>query len=210
MALADWCFISVSELADYMGVAIVAPADVAMAELIIEGVTGHLEGETARKLKSRTYSPATDEGNTIYDGDGSTMLFTRQYPLTALAKIIVDSTTVSDGADTLHWYKSGRVVYESGFTKDYRNVQVYYTAGYVEGTSEYAELKMLSLMLCAAVYQMYTAAPGLGLYDSGKIGQYQYKIGAVFGWLGMVLEGSSAEGLQTMAAIKKYRRKLGM
>ena len=87
---------------------------------------------TYRKLKSRSLTE-------YYSGDGENVIFTNNYPITAITNVY-DDPDRSYGADTL--IDSGdlvympndlayKIVYDGGtFTRGIKNLKVEYTAGY--------------------------------------------------------------------------------
>lgn len=88
-----------------------------------------------RKFASTSYSSADD--NSLYDGDGTPILLTRQYPIISVSALYDDADrsfgadTLIDSGDYVIHYTEGKIELDGlVFTKARRNVKVSYTAGY--------------------------------------------------------------------------------
>jgi len=90
---------------------------------------------TNRALEARTYFQ--DPDNSYYDGEGTRYIYLKQYPVSYVSSVNVDSehtfaaATLIASAD-LYWYSdSGKLITEGDyFSRGRRNVLINYTAGY--------------------------------------------------------------------------------
>jgi uncharacterized phiE125 gp8 family phage protein len=65
-----------------------------------------------------------------YDGDGSSELLVKRYPIVTVTSLTVDSTAIASTSYYLY-AEQGRIVADGfGFTGDWRNVVLVYTAGW--------------------------------------------------------------------------------
>lgn len=88
-----------------------------------------------RKFASQAYSSADD--NTLYDGDGTSVLLTRQFPIVSVASLYDDtarvfgSNTLIDPSYYVINYTEGKIELDTIlFSVGKRNIKVLYTAGY--------------------------------------------------------------------------------
>ena len=67
-------------------------------------------------------------------GDGTSVMFLRQTPVTAITSITIDDAAVSDVTDTDYVRYNGNngmlMLMQNTFTDDFQNVTIVYTAGY--------------------------------------------------------------------------------
>lgn len=101
---------------------------------LINAVEDFCDSYTNRKLEAVVYS--SDLENCHYDGPGGYWLYTKQYPISSIQNIRIDSdrdfgdSTVLV-SDDYYFYPSGKLISEGGyFTRGHRNVRIDYTAGF--------------------------------------------------------------------------------
>jgi hypothetical protein len=99
-----------------------------------------VQNYTNRKLEATYYSNHRDYS--IYDGNGFSSIFTKQYPISWVNQVYVDSDRVwSSGsliasADLVIYWETGEIYSEAGFfTKGRRNVRIDYIAGFGPATA---------------------------------------------------------------------------
>ena len=132
-----------------------------------------------------------------YTGDGSGILYLRQYPLVEVTAITIDDAAMSDvGSDCVKLNARTGAVYlvSAVFTKkDYPNVQITYTAGYSSDDMP-EEIRYAVIELAALIWKESTKGDGrLGMNSE------------------MVSEAGSNQFLHkmnpmTLKGISKYRR----
>ncbi len=101
---------------------------------IAQAIEDFVDSYTNRKLEAARYN--SDPSNTYYDGTGRRYLYVKQYPISYVYEVNVDSErtfgsgTLIPTAD-IFFYTSGKVVSEGGyFVSGRRNIKVDYIAGY--------------------------------------------------------------------------------
>lgn len=106
----------------------------AKIENLIKAVQKFCDVYTGRQLEAQQY--LTDPQFSYYDGDSKPWIYTKQYPVSHVNSINIDSDrvfgagTVLSTAD-IFYYPSGKIVSEAGyFTRGRRNVLIDYNAGY--------------------------------------------------------------------------------
>jgi hypothetical protein len=86
----------------------------------------------ARKFEKTTY---TDE---YYNGDGTSLLFLKQYPIVSITSITIDDTAVDNVTDRdyVRYNPNNGGLYLMGavFTQGFQNVKITYEAGYAAGS----------------------------------------------------------------------------
>jgi len=206
--LVSWALTTVAEAKELAGI---PAADVSYDDLIcrlINSTSSFIEKATDRKLAARDYSKddLNDREDSWLNGDNTTKLHLKQYPVNSVSYIEVNSSEISEAAITDYYASAGYMIfnrqgmlyYESGWSMGIQNVRASYNAGYAEGTPEREELRELCNALVALVFK---TKDSLGL-KSERIGNYSYTkanlkdIQVLFGVDGLFI-------------INRYRRKWG-
>ena len=209
MAIQSWALASLDDTKEFLK--ITDDEDDELIIRLINQASGFMESFTARKLKTRDYSAATetDREDCWYDGDNRKRLFLRQWPVTSVTSPIEVSGASIAVAGVTDYYGStgyitytrrGELFYDNGFDTGKQNVRVSYTAGYLTTSPEYYELSLLVMELVSLVQ---TQKDHMG-YKSEKIGNYSYSL--------QDLKELSAKGdcsiMNPMGLLNRYRRKI--
>jgi len=117
----------------------------ALIERMIPGVQALMETAMQRRIDSA-------ERTETYHGTGGRAMLLRQWPVTAVAEVLVDGVPVPPGSHTAPgWRLAGRTLVLNGsrFTAGWENVQVRYTAGWtvVPGDLELAAHESLFMSI---------------------------------------------------------------
>jgi len=173
-----WAFCSVSEIKDYLGLT-GTTYDTVLTRLLT-AASGFIETETKRRLMAQDWD-ATDSNHIPecwYDGDGSQTLITRQWPINSISLLTINGETVTAATATDYYGSTGYVIrkyrrmiyYASGFSDGIQNVRLSYNAGYVAGSREWEELKLLTIILVGVIFN---ARKHLG-FKSETMMNYRY------------------------------------
>lgn len=99
-----------------------------LLEMLINAATDFMENYCRRRFLK------TDYTNELYDGDGTEMLFLKNYPIITIASIYwtyVDVAGQLIDSDEYKIYNSGGYVYRAGgWIAGHQNIKINYTAGY--------------------------------------------------------------------------------
>jgi hypothetical protein len=109
-------------------------------ETLAQAVQDFVEVYTNRQLEATYYNNHRDYS--IYDGTGQNWIYTKEYPISWINQVFVDSDRVwSSGsliasADLVVYWDLGKIYSEAGyFTKGHRNVRIDYIAGFGPSTA---------------------------------------------------------------------------
>jgi hypothetical protein len=203
--LVSWGLTTIDDVKIYIGVS-GAKYDEIFCKLI-NSSSSFLEKATDRKLLARNYlyNVVAHREDAWYDGDSTSKLFTRQYPINLVTYLEIDGSEL-DAAGLTDYYGStgymiysrrGELFYANGFVIGKQNVRMSYNAGYASGTPEREELRELSNALVRYVYDN---RDKMG-FKSERIGNYSYSKGD--------LKAVEIYGVDGMSIINRYRRKWG-
>ena len=206
MSVVSWALTDLDNVKTFLG--ITGTDDDTLLEALINQASAFMEQYTSRKLKARDYdySIAADKFDTFYDGDATSKLFLRQWPLNSVTSPILISGEEIAVASSTDYYGStgfisynlrGELYYESGFASGKQNIRVSYNAGYAAGSPGYLELELLCQELVSLVY---TQKDKLA-FRSERIGNYAYSVRDL-----KKIEGRSITDPSSM--LEKYRRKV--
>lgn len=122
--------VSKNDAIAYLGVDPTETEDAAIIEELITAVSIWCNTYTGRDLLSREHTE-------YYDGTGDDELYVRNYPITTLTSVHIDSDReyndddLIDAGDLVTYDNAGLIVYVDGdFGTGRQSVQVVYTAGY--------------------------------------------------------------------------------
>jgi hypothetical protein len=98
-------------------------------------VQDFVQSYTNRKLEATYYNGHQDYS--IYDGTGQNWIYTKQYPISWISNVYVDSDrawtsgSLIASADLVIYWDTGMIYSEAGyFSKGHRNVRIDHIAGY--------------------------------------------------------------------------------
>lgn len=135
-------------------------------EAQINAATNFMENFCKRRFLKTVYTAE------LYDGNGSTMLFLRNYPIITVTTIHWTYPVVADDLVDSTYYKiyhAGGYIYRAGkWTKGYQNVKVTYEAGYDFAVEIPPELQEICNALVNLVYNQ----PDRQGIKSEKMGGY--------------------------------------
>ena len=132
MAINQYALCSLNNVKDFLEITVSGTTDDLLIELI-NRYSALFENYMDKNILSREYTE-------YYDGDGSNMLVTRQYPITTISGIWDDSdwewgstTEVDSTSYRASESANGVVDFKSAVLNNYnQNVKIIYTAGYDE------------------------------------------------------------------------------
>ena len=111
-------------------------ADEALVTRLITAASQWANVWTGRKLASRAY--ATQDADTMYDGNGTNSFYLTQYPITAIASVYEDddrtfaTSSLIAATEYIYYPDSGKLLFDSMRTNvGNQNYRVYFTAGFV-------------------------------------------------------------------------------
>lgn len=138
-----------------------------LLETLINAVTDFMEDYCKRRFLETAYA------SELYDGDGTEMLFLKNYPIVAIATIYwtyVDVTDELIDADEYKIYNLGGYVYrEGGWIAGHQNIKITYTAGYDFATDGIpSELQDI----CNALVNLKYNQPDKQGIESERMGSY--------------------------------------
>ncbi len=130
-----YAWTTAQRLADFAGLGTVTGTTQTILERVIDTGTEALERYLGRRIQETTYT------NELYDGDGTNLLFLKQYPVNSTSSFSIQVRTSGvneDSWDTVNselyyvHYKEGYVESSRGliFLSQPRKYRVTYTAGY--------------------------------------------------------------------------------
>ena len=205
LALVSWALSSVVDVKLFLGITVTTWD--AFLQGLVNSASAFLEKATDRKLRARSYvyTNAAHREETWYDGDGTSKLFARQYPVNSVSYLAISGTVISAALATDYYGSTGYVIYHrrgelfyaNGFDEGVQNVRISMNAGYAMGTPELEELRELCIALAAYVYQNKST---LG-FKSERRGNYAYNKGD--------LKAVEIYGVNGQQVIDRYRRKWG-
>ena len=131
-------------------------------ETLAQAIQDFVETYTNRQLEATYYNNHKDYS--IYDGTGRNWIYTKEYPISWVNTVYVDSDRVwASGsliasADLVIYWDSGKIYSEAGyFTKGHRNVRIDYIAGFGAATvSSYPlpyDLKQVMLEMATQTFK---------------------------------------------------------
>lgn len=143
-----------------------APDNLLLEELI-NAVTDFMEDYCKRRFMKTAYA------NELYDGDGTEMLFLKNYPIVTIATIYWTYVDVADDlidSDEYKIYNSGGYLFRSGgWIAGHQNIKINYTAGYDFATDGIpSELQDI----CNALVNLKYNQPDKQGIDSERMGSY--------------------------------------
>ena len=208
LALVSWALSSVVDIKLFFGIAVTTYD--ALLQTLVNSASAFLEKATDRKLRARNYAytNVAHREQTWYDGDGTSKLFTREYPINSVSYLEINGVELdaADGPGYTDYYGStgymiysrrGELFYANGFAVGKQNVRISMNAGYAIGTPELEELRELCGALVSYVYANKST---LG-FKSERIGNYAYSKGD--------LKAVEIYGVNGQQVIDRYRRKWG-
>ena len=89
-------------------------------------VVAQFEAESGRSL-----TLVTEVGEVI-DGEGSSVVRTRHFPVTALTRVSVDGKTADLSGDEVEWSRDGSLRRRGGWPSKWRAIEVDYQHGYAD------------------------------------------------------------------------------
>lgn len=145
--LSDYALVSLDKVKDVLGLTENFDEDDTLI-LFINGMTDIIERYIGFEVKSR-------ERTETFSGDSSNIRFTLQRKISAVAKVVYDSTNGTDyeaPADSIKYDPAGIVYLEDGyaFIKGFRNCSITYTAG---DTVISSDLQLAALIVLKAFWQ---------------------------------------------------------
>ena len=160
--------ISTADLRTWMGIEEGDKTPNAKLLAITSAVQSFVDNYCNRTLEAKVYR--TDPDNCYYDGTGRPWIYVKQYPISYIAEVAIDSDRVFGSGTTVasadfYWYPNGKVRTEDGyFTRGRRNVRFDYVAGYapvVNGTHNSAvssypipgDLKQVMVEMCVESFK---------------------------------------------------------
>jgi hypothetical protein len=136
--MAQGDLITLADLKAYLGGDLQSNDDVVLTRLI-SAASAFFTTACAEPILSQAYTE-------LYDGTGGARLYLRQYPVTSVASLAIDTLPIPQAAapGETGWWLNGNVVvlYGYRFTKALANVAVTYTAGYATPPLDVAEAVM--------------------------------------------------------------------
>ncbi len=119
-----------------------------------EWAQGQIESWLKRAVESTAYSETRD-------GDGSSLLYLKNYPIVSVTSITINDVAVTDLSTNVKTnLNTGAVYLKSGiFTSGFQNVTVVYTAGYAASAIP-DEIKAAVIELAAIIYKDSTQGSG--------------------------------------------------
>jgi hypothetical protein len=135
---------------------------------LIDSIQDFVDNYTNRTLEAKVYR--TDPDNCYYDGNGRPWIYAKQYPLSYVSEVAIDSDREFGSASLVasadfYWYPNGKIRSEDGyFTRGHRNVRLDYIAGFapvVGGTHNAAvssypipgDLKQVMVEMCVESFK---------------------------------------------------------
>ena len=209
MAVVSWSLTNLENVKRFIGISISDTTHNVLLQRLIDSASSYVEKATDRLLVARDYDKdlIADKENTWYNGDGTAVLFLRQYPVNSVSAVEINGSALAAAGDTDYYgstgyalfERQGRLYYANGFTTGIRNVRVSYNAGYAVNTPEREELRELCNALVALVHK--SAVKGTLGFKSERIGLYAYTKGD--------LKGVDIFGVHGEDVIFRYKRKWG-
>lgn len=119
--------------------------DDALIENLINRISGAIEAYCKRKLKARDLTEK-------YDGDGTSTLYLKQYPVNSVASLIINDGEV-DSSDYVVYKTIGKLQLKSSvFPPGLQNIEVTYNAGFESGSEELEALEHIAISEIQAHY----------------------------------------------------------
>ena len=151
MAVSDDALVTYANMATYLGS---ASGDQTKIENLIDAASFMAKSYCDRVLKAQALTE-------YYDGDNSTILVTRNYPINAVTTLHIDvdrsygSSTLIAAADYVSYKGEGIISLDSDvFTADAQSVKLVYNAGYGYSTDSVPwDLQQSIKELCAYMWQ---------------------------------------------------------
>lgn len=131
-----------------------------------------LVAEVSSAIETYIGGPVINAGYTdMLDGDGSTDLWLRYFPVVEVSEVTIDDAPVTDAVS----YESGLLYRVGGWTSGRKNVSVTYTAG--RGATVPDDIKLAAQLLFHHIYKSYVVNVG------GELGAYQaLRVHSRAGW----------------------------
>ena len=165
MALRDYALTTVEAMQAFMRR---EDLNLPLLESLINAVTDFMETYCKRRFKKTDYEAE------LYDGDGTRMLFLRNYPITDIASIHWTYVGVADQLINSNEYKiyasAGFVYREGGWIAGHQNIKITYTAGY-DFASENGIPPELE-EICKALVALRYNQPDKSGIESERMGSY--------------------------------------
>lgn len=158
-------------------------------ETLAQAMQDFVENYTCRQLEATYYSNHPD--HSIYDGQGSAWFYTKQYPISWVENIYVDSErgwgsgTLIASADIVIDWQKGLIKSEAGyFTKGFRNVRIDYIAGYgpVANSTYPVPYDLKQVMLEMAVQSFKEGITGVHTVDAGESTKFMQMLSSNTMW----------------------------
>ena len=119
--------------------------DDTLLENLINRISAAVESYCRRKFKARDYTEK-------YDGDGTSVLYLKQYPVNSVSSLKIGTGTVNS-SDYVLYKEEGKIRLKySVFPEGIQNVEVAYNAGYQDGSSELDALEQIVINEIQAHY----------------------------------------------------------
>ena len=143
---------------------------------VINEVEALFESITDRRFDTRTLT-------LYFDGDGSTMLYFRDYPIVSISSLKIDDAAVASGFYAVYNDKieiiqdydtsiyTGSTSY--AFTKGNQNIEVTGIFGYATDAQSYVLVKRVIRLMTG---QGASGSLTVGSFDSEKVGDYSYRL----------------------------------
>lgn len=209
MAVVSWALTDLEGVKRFIGISISDTTHNVLLQRLIDSASSYIEKATDRLLLARDFDKdvAADRENTWYNGDGSAVLFLRQYPVNSISAVEINGSALAAAGITDYYgstgyalfERQGKLYYANGFTIGIQNIRVSYNAGYAADTPEREELRELCNALVALVHK--SAVKGTLGFKSERIGLYAYTKGD--------LKGVDIFGVNGEEIIFRYKRKWG-
>ena len=119
--------------------------DDTLLESLINRISAAVESYCRRKFKARDYTEK-------YDGDGTTVLYLKQYPVNSVTTLKISGSVV-DSANYVIYDEVGKIVLRyTYFPEGLQNIEVTYNAGYQDGSNELKTLEQIVINEIQAHY----------------------------------------------------------
>jgi len=150
-----------------------------LLSFLIAGASKYVESQTGRVFELQEFTE-------VHSGDDQVQLVLKQYPVTEISSLVVNSEEVDIEAETsagdLVIDDGGVIVRRDGFRKGLKNVRVVYSAGYVPRVDDEEsgeppnlpeDLELAVLRIAARVYERRTAEGTVSVSPGSFSVQYQ-------------------------------------
>lgn len=167
-SLSSTALVGIDAARDYLGITNNEKDE--LITLLINSATKQIENWCNRHFISATYTET-------FDGENKKNLYLRERPITAVASVKDDTTTLTVDEDYYAYMSEGRIMKASGVWIDSpQNYTVEYTAGYTSLADVPDDIQLACLMIVASAYNVKNRA-GIKResYGSGYSVEYETK-----------------------------------